>query len=94
MHMQDGNARVRPDAWLPIPLQRALAFIIACAMCNAVVHTFDWTPAAVQLCFSSLLSAARYERMAQTERHNIAEYTLQSTVGMQSELLLASLVTQ
>ena len=44
--VQDNSVRNMPKAWLPIPLQRALAFAIACAVCNAILHAFSLLPAA------------------------------------------------
>ena len=43
--LQDDSVRIMPNAWLPIPLQRVLAFAIACAMCNSVTHAFSLVPA-------------------------------------------------
>ena len=43
--LQDDSVRIMPKAWLPIPLQRALGFAIACAVSNAVIHAFPIFPA-------------------------------------------------
>jgi hypothetical protein len=43
--LQDDSVRIMPKAWLPILLQRALGFAIACAVSNAVIHAFPMFPA-------------------------------------------------
>ena len=43
--LQDDSVRIMPKAWLPIPLQRALGFVIACAVTSAIIRTFPIFPA-------------------------------------------------